>query len=85
MDHTSNTLLIKRRLVSPHGCLHFNIAGRKNLVISVLTAQAIYPLTVVDVPVEPLDAIVKICRDFFWAGSDKDSGGQCKVSLGDGL
>jgi hypothetical protein len=43
-------------------------------------AQAIYPLTALDVPVEPLLSIQKIIRGFFWAGTEKASGGKCKVN-----
>jgi hypothetical protein len=52
------------RLASLHG-RYFNIAGRLTLVKSVLSSQAIYPLTALKVPVEPLQAIIKLIRSFF--------------------
>jgi hypothetical protein len=45
--------------LAPWNGRYFNMAGRKALVKSVLTSQAIYPLTALDVPVEPLQAILK--------------------------
>ncbi|KAK1645141.1 hypothetical protein QYE76_062946 [Lolium multiflorum] len=67
------------RLAPLHG-RYFNIAGRKVLVKSVLTSQAVYPLTALHVLVEPLQAITKIIRSFFWAGSENATGGKCKVN-----
>ncbi|KAK1680973.1 hypothetical protein QYE76_041821 [Lolium multiflorum] len=66
------------RLPPLHG-RYFNIAGRKALVKSVLTSQEVYPLTALHVPVEPLQAITKLIRSFFWAGSENATGGKCKV------
>jgi hypothetical protein len=67
------------RLAPLHG-RYFNIAGRKALVKSVLTSQTVYPLTALHVPVEPLQAITKLIRSFFWAGSENATGGKCKVN-----
>jgi hypothetical protein len=50
------------------------------LVKSVLSSQAIYPLTTLKVPVEPLQAIIKLIRSFFWAGNENATGGKCKVN-----
>jgi hypothetical protein len=67
------------RLAPLHG-RYFNMAGRRAIVTSVLTSQAIYPLTSLEVPAEPLQAITKIIRSFFWAGTEKATGGKCKVN-----
>jgi hypothetical protein len=50
------------------------------LVKSVLSSQAIYPLTALEVPAEPLQAIIKLIRSFFWAGNESATGGKCKVN-----
>ena len=57
-----------------------NIAGRGTLVKSVLTSQAIYYLTPLIVPPGLLTSLKKIDRAFLWTGTDKVSGGQCKVN-----
>jgi hypothetical protein len=67
------------RLVPWNG-KHFTMAGRRALVKSVLTSQVIYPLTAIDVPAEPLQAIQKIIRGFLWAGNEKATGRKCKVN-----
>jgi hypothetical protein len=54
-------------------------AGRVELVKSVVTSQAIYPLTVLPVPRDILKAMTKLERAFVWAASDKVSKGKCKV------
>jgi hypothetical protein len=54
-------------------------AGRVQLVKSVITSQAIYPLTVLPLPKGILKAMTKLERAFVWAASDKVSGGKCKV------
>jgi hypothetical protein len=50
-------------------------AGRVELVKSVITSQAIYPLTVLPMPKEILKVMTKLERAFVWAASDKVSGG----------
>ena len=55
-------------------------AGRVVLVKAILTAIAIYHLTPLDIPVEVLKKIDSIRRAYLWAGSDKVSGGKCKVN-----
>jgi hypothetical protein len=67
------------RVARLHG-RYFNIAGRRALVKSVLTSQAVYPLTALHVPVEPLQAITKLIRSFLLAGSDSATGGKYKVN-----
>jgi hypothetical protein len=66
--------------IAPLNGRYFNIAGRRAIVRSVLTSQAIYPLTSLEVPAEPLQAITKTIRSFFWAGTEKATGGKCKVN-----
>ena len=50
------------------------------LLKTVLTSQAVYYLTPLDVPVEVKKKIDKIRRAFLWAGCDKVSGGKCKMN-----
>jgi hypothetical protein len=57
-----------------------NFAGRTALVKSVLSSQAIYHFTSLNVPNGTMDNMKKIERAFLWAGTDKVSGGQCKVN-----
>lgn len=59
---------------------HVAVAGRTVLVKAVLTAIAIYHLTPLDIPVEVLQKIDSIRRAYLWAGTDKVSGGKCKVN-----
>jgi hypothetical protein len=59
---------------------YFKNAGRMALVKSVLSSQAIYPLTALEVPAEPLQAIIKLIRSFFWAGNESATDGKCKVN-----
>ena len=54
--------------------------GRGTLVKSVLSSQAIYSLTPLIVHPAVLQNINKLERAFLWAGTDKVSGGQCKVN-----
>lgn len=58
----------------------FTMAGRGTLVKSVLASQAIYHLTPLVVPSGLITKLNNIYRAFFWAGSDKVTGGQCKVN-----
>lgn len=55
-------------------------AGRNALVKSFLAASRIYHITTLVIPVEVLQAIHKIRGAFIWAGSDKISGGKCKIN-----
>jgi hypothetical protein len=66
--------------IAPWNGRYFNIAGRLTLVKLVLTSQTIYPLTALHVLVEPLNAVLKFIRSFFWAGTEQASGGKCKVN-----
>ena len=59
---------------------HVASAGCVVLVKAILTAIAIYHLTPLDIPVEVLKKIDSIRRAYLWAGSDKVSGGKCKVN-----
>ena len=56
------------------------IAGRMTLVKAVLSAVAIYHLTPLDLLVEVLMKIDRLRRAYLWAGSDKVSGGKCKIN-----
>jgi hypothetical protein len=58
---------------------YITTAGRVELIKSVITSQAIYPLTVLPVPKGILKAMTKLERAFVRAASDKVSGGKCKV------
>jgi hypothetical protein len=66
--------------ITPLNGRYFKISGRMTLVKSVLTSQTIYPLTILHVPVEPLQAILKFIRSFFWAAMEQASRGKCKVN-----
>ena len=57
-----------------------NMAGRRVLVRSVLTSQAIYHLTSLDLPMEVISRIKSLLRAYLWAGCDKVTGGKCKVN-----
>jgi hypothetical protein len=54
-------------------------AGRMALVKSVTASQAIYPPTVLSLPMGILKAIFKLERAIIWAASDNVSVGKCKV------
>ena len=56
------------------------MAGQGTLVKSVLASQAIYHLTPLLIPRGLIAKLNKIYRAFFWAGTDKASGGKCKVN-----
>jgi hypothetical protein len=64
--------------LAPWKSKHFNIAERKTPLKSVLTAQAIYPLTATNVPLEPLEAIKKLILSFFWVDTNKASSASMK-------
>jgi hypothetical protein len=55
-------------------------AGRTALVKSVLSSQSIYHLTSLNVPADSMHNMKKVERAFSWAGTDKVSGGKCKVN-----
>ena len=57
-----------------------NMAGRRVLVRFVLTSQAIYHLTPLQLPKEVLQKITSLLRAYLWAGCDKVTGGKCKVN-----
>jgi hypothetical protein len=58
---------------------YITTAGRVELVKSVITSQAIYPLTVLPMPKGILKAMTKLEHAFVWAASNKVFGGKCKV------
>lgn len=68
------------RKLAPWKGKHVAISGRMTLVKAVLTAVAIYHITPVDLPVEVLKAIDRLRRAYLWAGTDKVTGGKCKVN-----
>ena len=57
-----------------------SIAGRRLLVIIVLSELPTYALTVLKVPKKILAEVDKIRRRFLWAQEEEVSGGKCKVS-----
>ena len=58
----------------------FRSAGRRVLVRSVLTSQAIYHLTPLALPKEVLQKLTSLRRAYLWEGCDKITGGKCKVN-----
>lgn len=50
------------------------------LVISVLTAIAIYYMTALNLSVEVLNKIDALRRAYLWAGCDKVTGDKCKIN-----
>lgn len=54
--------------------------GRLTLVNAVLTSQVIYPLLALKPPKEVMDLIDSKRKHFLWAGSERLTGGKCKVS-----
>jgi hypothetical protein len=57
-----------------------NLVGHNTLVKSVLASQAIYHFTSLNVPTGSMLNMKKMERAFFWAGTGKVTGGQCKVN-----
>lgn len=57
-------------------------AGRATLVKFVISAQATYHLTSLALPQGVMASIDKVRRAFLWAGTDKVSGGKCKINWG---
>lgn len=55
-------------------------AGRLSLTKSVLSVQPVYLLTVINVNNEILGELDKLRKQFFWAGDQELTGGQCKVN-----
>ena len=60
--------------------LHYSCLRRVVLVVSVVTAIAIYYLMVLNLPVEVLKKIDSLRRAYLWAGCDKVSGGKFKIN-----
>jgi hypothetical protein len=59
---------------------NINVAGRGALVKSVLTSQAIFHLTPLNLPPGCIVSMNKIERAFFWAGTKEVTGGKCKLN-----
>jgi hypothetical protein len=57
-----------------------NVAGRRELVRSVLSSIPVYLLTVIKAPKKFLKELDKIRRKFLWAGDGELAGGKCKVA-----
>jgi hypothetical protein len=56
------------------------MAGRTALAKSVLASQSIYHLTSLNVSIGSMHNMKKVERAFLRAGTDKVSGGRCKVN-----
>ncbi|KAF8725914.1 hypothetical protein HU200_020482 [Digitaria exilis] len=57
-----------------------NRAGRLTLVESVLTAEAIYAMSVLPFPLTALAKLDRPRKELFWAGATKCGGGACQVA-----
>jgi hypothetical protein len=57
-----------------------SIAGRRELIKSVITAQPVYLMTVIKPPMRFIKEIDKLRRHFLWAGHGELTGGKCKVA-----
>ena len=57
-----------------------SVAGRRELVRSVLSSIPVYLLTVVKAPKNFLKELDKLRRRFLWAGDKELTGGNCKVA-----
>jgi hypothetical protein len=57
-----------------------NVAGRRELVRSVLSSLPVYLLMVVKAPKIFLKELDKLRKRFLWAGDKELSGGKCKVA-----
>jgi hypothetical protein len=57
-----------------------NVAGRRELVRSVLSSMPVYLLTVIKVPKKFIKELDKLRRRFLWAGDGDLTGGKCKVA-----
>jgi len=69
----------KRRVVGWQGWL-LNIAGRRELVRSILSSLPVYLLTAVKAHKNFIKEFDRIRRRFLWAGDKELSGGNCKVA-----
>ena len=69
----------RSRLTAWQGRL-LNLAGRQELVCSVLSAMPIYLLTSIKPPKQLIEDIDQTRRHFLWAGNNEISGGKCKVA-----
>lgn len=69
----------KRRVAGWQGWL-LNIAGRRELVRSILSSLPVYLLTAVKAPKNFIKEFDRIRRRFLWAGDKELSGGNCKVA-----
>jgi hypothetical protein len=56
------------------------LAGRWELVRSVISSQPVYLLTALCVPKKFIKDLDKARRKFLWAGSQQMQGGKCKIS-----
>ena len=57
-----------------------NLAGRRVLVRSVLSALPTFAMTVLKVPKKIIREIDKARRRFLWSQEDELTGGKCKVA-----
>lgn len=57
-----------------------NVAGRRELVRSVLSSLPVYLLTVIKPPKNLIQELDKLRRIFLWAGDKELTGGKCKVA-----
>jgi hypothetical protein len=57
-----------------------NIAGRRELVRSVLSSLPVYLLTVIKAPKKFLKELDKVRKKFLWAGDTELTGAKCKVA-----
>lgn len=57
-----------------------NVAGRRELVRSVLSSLPVYLLTVVKAPKQFIKELDKLRRRFLWAGDTELTGGKCRVA-----
>lgn len=57
-----------------------NVAGRRELVRSVLSSLPVYALTALKLPKNFLKELDKLRRRFLWAGDKELTGGKCKVA-----
>jgi hypothetical protein len=69
----------KRKLAGWQGKL-VNVAGRRELVRSVLSSLRVYLLTALKPPKKFLKELDKLRKMFLWSGDGEISGGKCKVA-----
>lgn len=70
---------ITNKLNGWHG-RNLSMAGRLTLIKSVITSQAIYLLSALKAPKEILEFVDSRRRQFLLAGSERITGGKCKVN-----